>query len=347
MSTSASSPEPESEGFERLLRLAQVGLSSRAEAWPALLGVPALRQTEPPDYFRDLLELATSGETSGETTASDLAFETRQIWLDLSRTGHPRFNRSADRTDLASVLLAYARRCPAYGWHPWRVLLAARLLLVGCDRETAFWCLVAIVEQLPGAAHLVGSGQRDPNDYDDDAYDIQHEGLALMRLLRLATPEVAAVLDRLDTSDAGGRNMHWGGATTLGRARRHLLFSPTAEVDSEAALRATDAYLLLGLEGMQRLALGLLLERRALLVALPTDDAQASQASASYLLALDEISSAELERVTRRAFGAAAVGAVTAAELRAAPAVAAYHPCGAPAVLRSRPQRWSPEVSEA
>ena len=168
-----------------------------------------------------------------------------------------------------------------------------------------------------------------------------------MRLLRLATPEVAAVLDRLDTSDAGGRNMHWGGATTLGRARRHLLFSPTAEVDSEAALRATDAYLLLGLEGMQRLALGLLLERRALLVALPTDDAQASQASASYLLALDEISSAELERVTRRAFGAAAVGAVTATELRAPPAVAAYHPCGAPAVLRSRPQRWSPEVSEA
>ena len=141
MSTSASL-EPESEGFERLLRLAQVGLSSRAEAWPTLLGVPALRQTEPPDYFRDLLELATSGETSGETTASDLAFETRQIWLDLSRTGHPRFNRSADRTDLASVLLAYARRCPAYGWHPWRVLLAARLLLVGCDRETAFWCLV-------------------------------------------------------------------------------------------------------------------------------------------------------------------------------------------------------------
>ena len=59
MSTSASL-EPESEGFERLLRLAQVGLSSRAEAWPALLGVPALRQTEPPDYFHDLLELASS-----------------------------------------------------------------------------------------------------------------------------------------------------------------------------------------------------------------------------------------------------------------------------------------------
>ena len=272
MSTSASSPESESEDFERLLRLAQVGLSSRAEAWPALLGVPALRQTEPPDYFRDLLELATSGETSGETTASDLAFETRQIWLDLSRTGHPRFNRSADRTDLASVLLAYARRCPAYGWHPWRVLLAARLLLVGCDRETAFWCLVAVVEQLPGAAHLVGL--RDPNDYDDDAYDIQHEGLALMRLLRLATPEVATlavalalaqtqtqtqdqtqtqtrtlsstlvclnpnphqvatVLDRLDTSGAGGRDVYSRSATMLGRARRHLLFSPTAEVDSE------------------------------------------------------------------------------------------------------------------
>ena len=39
------------EGFERLLRLAQVGLSSRAEAWPALLGVPALRQTEPAEIL--------------------------------------------------------------------------------------------------------------------------------------------------------------------------------------------------------------------------------------------------------------------------------------------------------
>ena len=145
--SSVPSPESESEGFERLLRLAQVGLSSRAEAWPALLGVPALRQTEPPDYFCDLLELTTSDLAFD--LQFDLQFATRQIWLDLSRTGHPRFCRSADRTDLASVLLAYASRCPAYGWHPWRVLLAARLLLVGCDRETAFWCLVAIVEQLP------------------------------------------------------------------------------------------------------------------------------------------------------------------------------------------------------
>ena len=147
MSANVSMPESESEGFERLLRLAQVGLSNRAEAWPALLGVAALRQTEPADYFHDLLELATS--------RSDLAFETRQIWLDLSRTGHPT-DSAADRTDLASVLLAYAHRCPAYGWHPLRVLLAARLLFVGCDRETAFWCLVAIVEQLPGATRLVG-----------------------------------------------------------------------------------------------------------------------------------------------------------------------------------------------
>ena len=126
MSASVSSPESESEGFERLLRLAQVGLSDRAEAWPALLGVAALRQTEPADYFHGLLELATS--------RSDLAFETRQIWLDLSRTGHPT-DSAADRTDLASVLLAYAHRCPAYGWHPCRVLLAARSLFVGCDRE--------------------------------------------------------------------------------------------------------------------------------------------------------------------------------------------------------------------
>ena len=96
--------------YERLLRLARVGLASRAEAWPVLLGVPALRQTEPPDYFRDLLELGSA--------ASDLAFETRQIWLDLSRTGHPRFNAVEPRTDLVSVLIAYTRRCPVYGWHP-------------------------------------------------------------------------------------------------------------------------------------------------------------------------------------------------------------------------------------
>ena len=55
--------------------------------------------------------------------------------------------------------------------------------------------------------------------------------------------------------------------------------------------------------GMQRLTLGLLLERRALLVALPTDDAQASQASASYLLSLDQISSPELERVAGKLHG--------------------------------------------
>ena len=57
------------------------------------------------------------------------------------------------------------------------------------------------------------------------------------------------------------------------------------------------------MEGLQRLGLGLLLERKALLVALPTDDAQASQASASYLLSLDQISSPELERVAGKLHG--------------------------------------------
>ena len=56
------------------------------------------------------------------------------------------------------------------------------------------------------------------------------------------------------------------------------------------------------------------------------------------------MSAAELERVAGRAFGTAAVGTISAAELRAPPPVAAYHPCGAPVVLRSRPERWSPEV---
>ena len=60
---------------------------------------------------------------------------------------------------------------------------------------------------------------------------------------------MAETLGRLGTSDA-----------TLGRATRHLLLSPSDPVDSEAALRATDAYLLLGWEGVQRLALGLLLD---------------------------------------------------------------------------------------
>ena len=188
---------------------------------------------------RTVAPQATCGETSGETAASDLAFETRQIWLDLSRTGHPRFNRSADRTDLASVLLAYARRCPAYGWHPWRVLLAARLLLVGCDRETAFWCLVAIVEQLPGAAHIVGCYDLD-DQHDDGARAVKREGLALRRLLRIAAPDVAAVFEQLDTSGAGESYfsldmVNGGGASfMLGCAMRHLLLSPTDKVDSEA-----------------------------------------------------------------------------------------------------------------
>ena len=108
---------------------------------------------------------------------------------------------------------------------------------------------------------------------------------------------MADTLGRLGTSDA-----------TLGRATRHLLLSPSDPVDSEAALRATDAYLLLGWEGVQRLALGLLLERREMLAAVPTD---AEQASAGYLplLTLDEVSSAELERVAARAFGTATIGA--------------------------------------
>ena len=85
------------------------------------------------------------------------------------------------------MLLAYAHRCPAYGWHPCRVLLAARLLFVGCDRETAFWCLVAIVEQLPGATRLVG-----PHRVADLAqHDDQEEGRAMMELLRLASPKVS------------------------------------------------------------------------------------------------------------------------------------------------------------
>ena len=45
--------------------------------------------------------------------------------------------------------------------------------------------------------------------------------------------QVATVLDRLDTSGAGERDVYSRSATMLGRARRHLLFSPTAEVDSE------------------------------------------------------------------------------------------------------------------
>ena len=109
---------------------------------------------------------------------------------------------------------------------------------------------------------------------------------------------MADLLGRLGTSDA-----------TPGRATRHLLLSPTDPVDSEAALRATDAYLLLGWEGVQRLAVGLLLERRAMLAAVPTDAAQASYFP---LLTLDEVSSAELERVAARAFGTATIGAVSA-----------------------------------
>ena len=110
---------------------------------------------------------------------------------------------------------------------------------------------------------------------------------------------MADLLGRLGASDA-----------TLGRATRHLLLSPSDPVDSEAALRATDAYLLLGWEGVQRLALGLLIERRAMLAAVPTD-------GMSYLplLTLVEVSSAELDRVVARAFGTATIGAVSAQPL--------------------------------
>jgi hypothetical protein len=54
-------------------------------------------------------------------------------------------------------------------------------------RETAFWCLVAIVEQLPGATRLVG-----PHRVADLAqHDDQEEGRAMMELLRLASPKVS------------------------------------------------------------------------------------------------------------------------------------------------------------
>ena len=134
------------------LLLARRGLASRAEAWPALLGVQALRETEPPSYYAELVCMVDEAPTRTD----------HFIWLDLSRTGHPKFDAVGARQELMSVLAAYARRCPARGWHPERVMLAARLLLEGCDAETTFWCLVAVIETMPGGADLLG--QCEPDD---------------------------------------------------------------------------------------------------------------------------------------------------------------------------------------
>ena len=45
------------------LLLARRGLASRAEAWPALLGVQALRETEPPSYYAELVCMVDEAPT--------------------------------------------------------------------------------------------------------------------------------------------------------------------------------------------------------------------------------------------------------------------------------------------
>lgn len=160
-----------------------VPLHARPWAWLEISGAARLRARLGAGYFdAKRLELEGAGGTGDPSV--------KQIDLDLARTfpTHPRFRAPEGRAALRQVLLAYAAHNRAVGYCQSMNYVAGALLLVVRDAETAFWVLVALIDE-----------KLQPDTYDSSIRGCLVEVETLDQLLRAKLPRLARHLRRTNT----------------------------------------------------------------------------------------------------------------------------------------------------
>ena len=312
---------------EERCHLALSGLPDRATAWPQLLGARELRRSEPADYIDELLLRADESPTRLD----------HLIWLSLSKTGHRYFDSASARMTLRNVLAAYARRCPglqitrqsatgeATMCEP-LLFVAARLVFIVKNMETAFWCLAAVLETMPGLAVVLSKNHR-------------HS----VRLVKVGWSMVQVASDDLHQNMRRScPAMFTGsGAATLkfyGAALGAMLVAPSGALASQSSLRIMDALLLLGDFALHCLGVAWFAERAAQLMQLTEWDLVQTLAGVDQQV-IEELDEAALGRLTKAALGAGAgrLDIVRQGEQRIP------QPAGSVRVLGLRPARWAPD----
>ena len=113
-----------------------IPIAFRGTVWPILLGVPRRRAAVPAGYYQGLLTPPNTGDGRMEAARCEIEKDVDRTW--------PR-HRWLDRQALSRLLRAWAAHNVEVGYCQGLHSIAATLLLL-MPEETAFWCLVQIVE---------------------------------------------------------------------------------------------------------------------------------------------------------------------------------------------------------
>lgn len=150
----------------------------RPKVWMAVSGAAKKSSTVPHSYYTDL-----TSAVEGKSTAATL-----QIDQDLARTfpSHPWLDTPAGHAALRRMLVAYSFRDSQVGYCQGMNYVAALLLLVMKNEESAFWMLAVLLENI-----LV------KDCYSDDLSGCHVEQTVFKDLLEKHCPRLAAHLDHV------------------------------------------------------------------------------------------------------------------------------------------------------
>ena len=215
--------------LKKLVRLG-VPAARRASIWPQLCRAEELRAAEPAGYFASLLDrpAAQPGEYAHAAE--------RQIDLDISRTfpTHRLLSTAEGAAKLRQILLAYSRRDPRVGYVQGMGFIAALLLIVLEEKETAFWCLVAIVEWLLPEEY-----------YSSTLLGLRAEQAVFSELISAKLPRLAKLLET-------------HGVCAELFATRWFVATFANALPVETTLRVWDTFMLEGVKVLHRVGLSLL-----------------------------------------------------------------------------------------
>jgi hypothetical protein len=160
----------------KLKRLARRGIppSCRPAVWMHASGAKARKAAHPPGYYGELATRLPEKQA------------VEQIDNDVRRTfpHNPRLRSQQARAQLRRILLAYARYNPAIGYCQSMNYLAGFAFVVLGSEESAFWLLVAVMEE-----------RLYPGTHSTDLSGSLIEFNTLHKLLRIYFPKLARHLD--------------------------------------------------------------------------------------------------------------------------------------------------------
>lgn len=173
--------ERNNDALSDLKMLVQLGIPKhyRKHCWKKFLLPQRVPAEGSKDSYKELII-----KMEGHQTDSSFEECMNQINKDLHRTfPDHRITDDQGKERLRRILGAYALRNPVVGYCQGLNFLAATFLLVFNDEEDAFWCFVALVEDI-----LTGY-------FDPMMINQQVDGLVFEQLLKQLIPNVAAHLD--------------------------------------------------------------------------------------------------------------------------------------------------------